>query len=231
MKTYMELKLLGNKSTLDAFYENAKHYAQGAWSFRKDDSLLKDYLIFSYQGSKASHAEVFMLYRHDTRSQDIKVANIVPLDKSRLSIDEYNEVLKLFYRDIVSPYLAEHSEMQLEGPTSDIFDPLTYISKTALEKLNNFCISAKHSMGALHPYDEERWFEFVCQTVEDGKLFDYYTIKNFLMDDGYWGKRNTNSPNEIGSGAWNEEQAEELALEYVQCTNLLMYYRRTRGYE
>lgn len=43
--------------------------------------------------------------------------------------------------------------------------------------------------GSSHPCDEERWFDFICQTVDDGRVFDYDTLSKFLQDEEYWGKK------------------------------------------
>lgn len=80
-----------------------------------------------------------------------------------------------------------YPNLHTDGPTSDQFDPLSCISETALEKLESFCNAANKSTGSHHPCDEERWFDFICQTVEDERLMDYSIFSNFLMDEEYWG--------------------------------------------
>lgn len=79
-------------------------------------------------------------------------------------------------------------ELNISQPSNDIFEPTTIISKVALEKLKVFCILANKSTGSSRPSDRERWFDFICQTVDDGKMFKYSTLANFLQDEKYWGK-------------------------------------------
>ena len=94
-----------------------------------NDRLLRDYILFDYQGVEVSKAEVSILYGNDTYMQGyINVTNIVPLEKSRLSTNEYNNILMVFYRDIIEPYGKDHPKLRIEGPTSDLFNPLTHIS-------------------------------------------------------------------------------------------------------
>ena len=147
---------------------------------------------------------------------NIKVANISPLEKDELTIDEYNKVFDLFYADIVLPYCKQHGNIIIEGPTSDQFDPLNHISEEALEKLGIFCNIANKSTGSLHHNDEERWFEFICQTVDDNKMFDYDTLFRFLMDEEYWKKKNKEFVGSMGRFAWDEKNAEKLA-KYELC--------------
>ncbi len=66
-----------------------------------------------------------------------------------------------------------------------MFDPLDYISKEALIKLEQFCFLANKSTGSLHFCDEERWFDFICQTVDDNQILDYDTLYRFLTDEDY----------------------------------------------
>lgn len=158
----------------------------------------------------------------------IKVCNIVPLQKSQLTIDEYNQLLELFYNDIAKVYGETHEEIKVVGPSSGQFDPLDYISEKALKKLTLFCDAANKSTGSSHPSDEERWFDFICQTVDDRRTFDYDTLFKFLQDEEYWGKKESGFLGVIGCFAWSEENAEELASEYDNYVRILQYYKKTR---
>jgi len=138
----------------------------------------------------------------------------VPLIKDQLSIEEYNFVLDLFFDEVVSPNIGKMIGLNVVGPESDVFDPLKYISVEALRKLELFCDLANKTTGSSHPNDEERWFDFICQTVDDNRTFDYDTLYRFLMDEDFWGRRNPNFLGAMGKFAWNQELAGELAEEY-----------------
>lgn len=105
---------------------------------------------------------------------------------------------------------------------------IDYISESALNKLTLFCNAANKSTGSSHPCDEERWFDFICQTVDDGRVFDYDTLSKFLQDEEYWGKKEKGFLGVIGQFAWSVENAQELASEYDNYVRILQYYKKTR---
>ena len=98
-----------------------------------------------------------------------------------------------------------------------------------IDKLKAFCNGANKSTGSSHPCDQERWFDFICQTVDDGMMFDYSTLADFLQDESYWGKKDPGFLGVMGSFAWDEEHAYQLAAEYENACILLQYYKKTRG--
>lgn len=229
MHVYKELSFVGDKPSLDALFSEIYDVFPAGWIKPKSNRLLKDYIVADYIGDLAPHAEVSIYYGAETwREGYIKVGNIVPLEKNQLTIDEYNKILDLFYSDIVEPYRKKHADIKVLGPTSDQFDPLDYITKEALDKLERFCNAANKSTGSSHPCDEERWFDFICQTVDDKRVFDYDTLFKFLMDEDYWGRKENGFLGVMGRFAWSEENAEELASEYENYVQILQYYKETR---
>lgn len=234
MHIYKELSFVGEKLAFDEFKRIAPSFAHGDWKYSKSDRML-DYIAFDYVGEKVEQSEVSIYYGRDSWRQGfIKVGNIVPLRKNQLSIDEYNDVLDLFYEEIIAPNQTKMPGITIVGPESDVFDPLKYISKNALKKLEYFCNGANKTTGSSHPCDEERWYEFICQTVEDRQTFDYYTIFHFLMDEEYWGKKEPGFIGAMGQFAWDEEHAGELAAEYDNYVRILQFYnkwKRCREYE
>lgn len=231
MRIYKELSFVGEKPALDEFKRNAPSFATGDWKYVKSDRM-KDYIAFDYNGNEADHAEVSIYYGADAwREGYIKVGNIVPLQKDRLSIEEYNAVLDLFYAEIILPNQRKMENIEIVGPESDVFDPLKYISKEALEKLERFCDCANKTTGSAHPSDGERWFDFICQTVDDNQTLDYDTLYRFLMDEEYWGKKGTGFLGCMGHFAWDESHAAELALEYDSYVRILEYYKNRKRKE
>lgn len=69
-----------------------------------------------------------------------------------------------------------------------------------------------------HPIDQERWFSFICETVDDGRICDTDTLVEFLQDETYLGE----------SGVWDEERAWKLASEYESACKILQYYKWTQ---
>lgn len=231
MHIYKELSFVGDKPAFDAFKQIAPTLVRGHWKYSQSEGM-KDYIAFDYLGSKVDQAEVSIYYGSNTWRQGyIKIGNIVPLRKNQLSIEEYNAVLDLFYEEIIVPNQSRLEGLKIVGPESDVFDPLKYISKEALKKLEHFCNGANKTTGSSHPCDEERWFDFICQTVDDNQTFDYDTIYRFLMDEDYWGKKESGFLGAMGHFAWDEEHAGELATEYDNYVRLLRYYKDKKWQE
>lgn len=229
MQIYKELFFEGNKQVLDIFSSEIYNYFPKEWIRPQEEPFLDDYVRVDYIGNKVPKAEVLIYYGADSwREGTIRVNNIVPLEKSQLSIDEYNQILDLFYVDVVVPYCEQHSDIIVTGPSSGRFDPSDYITEEALKKLRLFCNAANKSTGSTHPCDEERWFDFICQTVEDNRMFDYDTLYRFLMDKEYWGEKPKDFIGVMGTYAWSEDMAAELAMEYENYTRFLEYYKKTR---
>lgn len=229
MKTYRELYFRGSQEQLKGFVEEIKKYAVGNWRMEPQTDRWKEYLFFDYVGNSVDKARVSIFMGDNISKGELMVGNIVPIEKSQLSVDEYNAVLVKFYDDVIKPYKECGTELDITQPSDDIFDPISIISEEALKKLKSFCYMANKSTGSSHPYDQERWFDFICQTVDDERIFDYTTLANFLQDETYWGKKTEEFIGVIGDFAWDEEHAYELASEYERACEILQYYKRTRG--
>lgn len=223
MKVYRELSFSGERDVLEKFFSDVYDVFPEHWIKPNNKEMLKEYILADYIGESVPHAEVSIYYgKYVKNDKQINVGNIVPLEKSQLTVDEYNNILSLFYKEVIVPYCTQNRDLKVIGPTSDKFEPLNCITETALGKLTRFCIEANKSTGSAHPHDEERWFDFVCQTVDDGKVFPYDILYNFLMDKDYWRKNNCIE--------WSEDKAYELANEYSNYVKLLKYYKERRYY-
>lgn len=199
MKTYKELKLIG-----DSF--DFRMISSSNWILLYSNDAE---IHFEYIGSSFSHAEVILSIRENPAllKKEIEVSNIIPLEKKEFCVEEYNQILDSFYQDVIKPYLRKNPDV-LVSKFSDGFDSLSYISKKALEKLNLFY---QHQ-------DEEHWFDFICQTVDDNQTFDYDTLYLFLQDREYWIEKNV----------FSQELAKELARDYISSIKVLEYYRNRR---
>lgn len=229
MKTFRELYFRGSPEQLSEFVEKFRKYEEGDWKVEKQSEQWKEYLFFDYLGISADKARVSIFVGDRIKTGEIKVGNIVPLEKNQLTIEEYNAVLMKFYNDVIVPFKEKGAKIAITQPSDDIFDPTSIISKTALEKLKIFSSAANKSTGSSHPCDQERWFDFICQTVDDDRMFDSTTLANFLQDKAYWGEQAEDFIGVMGDFAWDEEHAYELASEYESACNILQYYKKTRG--
>lgn len=228
MKTYRELYFKGKSRQLTDFVRDIRKFVVGNWKVEKQTERWKDYLFIDYVGEEVDKARVSIYIGDIAKVREINVGNIIPLEKSQLNVDEYNSILMKFYSDIIKPYQDAGTDLVISRPSNDIFEPLSVISKEALDKLEKFCRNANKSTGSSHPCDKERWLDFVCQTVDDGKMFDTTTLAIFLQDEDYWGEKPKDFIGVMGHYAWDEEKAYELALEYEILCEALQYYKETR---
>jgi len=230
MKIFRELYFRGEAAQLERFVDDIAQYANLEWRYGRENKPSSSWVYFDYLGRDVEPARVCIpASKHALLRKELKVTNIVPLHKDQLSVDEYNEVLEKFYNDIIVAYLESGCEIEISEPSADLFDPKTVITDIALTKLEAFCNLANKSTGASHPNDQERWFDFICQTVDDEKIFDAGTFADFLQDESYWGKKEDGFIGVMGSFAWDADHAYQLATEYENACMLLQYYKRTRG--
>ena len=221
MKIYKELCFYGSEEDFRAFANGVSKYIPSDWGSPKINPNA-DQLVFAYLGLKEEPAHLYLCKSKYQDKPCYRVTNIVPTKVNDLSIEQYNRILDIFYRDIITPYVKDGIPLQVDEPTSDRFDPLTVISEEALSKLAYFSNMANKSTGYSHPCDMQRWFDFICQTVEDGRIFDIETLANFLQDKEYWG---TGKAGTGFSSTWTEDMAWELASNYEMSCDLLQYYR------
>lgn len=213
MKTHQELFFYGTSDDLKCFFKDLENNVKGDWTVKKTTA---EFFAAEYTGQDVSRAVVFIsLSDHALQSGKTCVGNITPVNGRELSIDEYNSVLKKFDEDIIDLCRKNECRVRISDLTSDEFDPLTQISEDALRKLEAFCNLANKQTGSAHPSDQKRWLEFICQTVEDHRLFDYNDLIGFLQDKSYWKT----------FGPWDKEMAEKLAEEYSFACRVLNFYR------
>ena len=218
MDIYKELFFKGKPSELKKFSIEINKFVSGNWIKVNPQNGTDEFLSFEYTGEDVEKAELSIFIGNLEEKNEIMVTNIIPLKKGQLTIAEYNKVLERFYIDVIEPFKLENKYINISELTSDKFDPLTMITEIALKKLKLFTRAANKSTGTSHPLDRKRWYDFICQTVEDNQVFDYQTLYRFLKDEEYWG----NTDDEY---AWSEEWASKLAEDYVSAIDILTYYK------
>ncbi len=231
MKIFRELYFSGTSSDLNKFANEISNYVTGDWRFvtKETSGEYKSHLFFDYIGRKVENARVSIYLGDRINSGEINVGNIIPLNKNQLSIEEYNEVLMLFYNEVVIPFKNNNDYLNISQPTDDKFDPLTIMSETSLKKLKSFCGGANKSTGSSHPCDKERWLSFILQTVEEDRVIDSDTLFRFLKDEEFWGTKPDDFIGVMGDYAWDEESAYELSMEYETISEAMKYYKENRS--
>ena len=116
-----------------------------------------------------------------------------------------------------------HGTADRLGPSLDVVQPgpgagrlravaeFAKLSEAAADALRRFNALANKSTGASHPYDRQRWFDFVIQTHTDRSELDPDLLHRWLIE----------------SEDWPEDQASDLAIEYERSRALLARFEET----
>lgn len=118
------------------------------------------------------------------------VTNIVPMIKTELTKDEYNQILRLFIRDCVDGHF-QYNVTESDVKLTDL------ISSDSYEKFHAFSASANKSTGHSHPLDDVRWLNFIYSMATRNESLDSDELEFFLMEDG-----------------WDEQSAQDLASDF-----------------
>ena len=138
----------------------------------------------------------------------LSVANIVPHEVSELSMDEYNAILHEFNVSFITPLALEKSYTVTETP--DITSLEKMICKQTDEALKDFSMGANKSTGSAHPYDKERWYDFVISAYTNRDNLSSHMLERWLTEEE----------------GWPAEEVIDLIIEYEQELGLLKRYNR-----
>lgn len=170
--------------------------------------------LLKYSGSK----EDIIQFVHDSnglpragltlweRESGYAVTNIVPAEKSELSVIEYNALLQDFVRQVVQPAQTEAGFfVKITGSVRGLD---TWISKESAVLLQRFSALANKSTTNSHPSDGKRWEQFVISVhLEGARLGTDILIQWLIEIDG-----------------WDERSSSKLAIDYEKGLSLLATY-------
>lgn len=135
---------------------------------------------FVYVNNLSMNAMVAFLFRSDSAKQKsgLWIANIVPLQATRLSVEEYNAVLDLFSKELVNPVLTEKRISAQCETMSALWEAADKMPENCTNLLEQFAsLANKH---CLHPYDEARWRQFVLAAWKSGQNVDEWNLHEIL---------------------------------------------------
>lgn len=200
---YPALERLGDaiQEHLPSHWQRDKVKEQENASMFGDRSLL----VFQRDGSGGLPASgVAMLIE----GEKAEVINIVPLEKSQLSVQEYNAVLVELTKSAIRPAAIA---LGIQCGLSDDQKPFTaWVSPAAGEALKRFSNLANHGTGSAHPLDRERWFAFLLHCHRDRCELDTDMLQRWLIEQG----------------GWTVERTSDLVIEYEFGRSLLKFAER-----
>lgn len=83
------------------------------------------------------------------------------------------------------------------------------IGRDALQALKSFSTSANKTTGNIHPYDFERWCDFIFIIVRKNIELSSFELESWLLENG-----------------WDSEMASKLAIDFEYSISLLEKYEQ-----
>lgn len=147
---------------------------------RRDQGVFALSGPFIYVNCLAKKAMVAFLFRSEStrNGPGLWVANIVPLESSQLSVEEYNTVLNQFSKEVVMPVLKTMQFVGQPETTLEYREVADEMPKDCVDLLNQFATMANKY--CLHPYDEARWRAFVLAAWKSRKNVDEWNLCEIL---------------------------------------------------
>jgi hypothetical protein len=169
MEVFQNLKLFVPVDKEEVFIDNLMAKAVSSnWknkndfesSYKKNTASLNE-IVFCFEShdmtfnKKTLRAFVWMWKKKDF----YEVFNIVPSKSGSLDYGEYNFILNAFYKELLYDIVEKLKiNADFSKPNKSMVD---LIGKVASESLLQFSKNANKITGNSHPFDFERWCEFV----------------------------------------------------------------------
>lgn len=209
MKTFRNLNIDLNGHDIESFIEQLTQNCGENWkrAFEREENakyFKEKAFCFEYKGNNELPAAGLTLFENDEGTW--YVPNIVPIESSQLSIDEYNKLLIDFKNSLIDP-VAQKTSIRVELTTDKVFLE-DIVGKEAADALKIFSGCANKSTGNSHPCDKKRWFEFLLAAKESTKKSEKKLYSDILEAT-------------LIEQGWSEEWADKLALDFEYSQDLL----------
>ncbi|MCT7975238.1 hypothetical protein [Laspinema olomoucense] len=210
MKDFRELKLIGSMEQQEKLLEAVEQQLKDGWTRDRDKEATEKsrvditYKIFvcSQRGSRPAAALFFVADENNY----FYITNIVSPEIRNGEVDKYNQVWEEFYSKFIEPIASNFDVDVITTPAERTIE--NSMSPEVAECLLRFSNAANKSSGGSHPYDEERFLDFIIQAHQEGSLLDESQLRKLLMIDK----------------GWSEENASKLSCEYRFGMDLLKRY-------
>ncbi|MCI7010007.1 MAG: hypothetical protein MR905_00165 [Prevotella sp.] len=213
MKKYRSLSVKGDAHSLTSLLNQMINSKDKVFKYNEEASndyknhmlqlkLVDDAAVFKSSYKKYNECMVFVVLNEG----ELKVANITSPLINKLSMDDYNVAIETFYEKLIQPFTE--AQVIFTNDNVNIEDLTTPEVAKALKLWECAC---NKSMPTSHPFDEERWFDFIRLSVKSGKSLEPSDLRQWLIEDKKWPL------------AFNDE-IETLTIDYENGIRLLTYY-------
>lgn len=173
-------------------------------SLRTDYGQGRGFLCVDRLNNDRSPMAVLTLLHNPT--QRVYIPNIVPRVVGKLSIAKYNEILQSFNSEILQPSLKDLNKPYRFEMTKAVIGIDDVFPAELAKRLRFFSEWANKTL--LHPYDQERWRDFLIASHQSKHEVASDVLCNLLVEELNW----------------PDDDARELAIEYDQGLELLRAY-------
>lgn len=187
--------------------------ARPPWTYSgKDDPSNDPKIAVFHHNGDAENCRVRLALRQ--KDDDFRVVNINPHEPGGISMRRYNYLLQDFAQNVVLLAL-EDQNASLEV-TSCMQNPIDWFGDDAAWTLYAFSRNANKSNGYNHPYDWDRWNDFLIKVHDSGRSFSATEhLERWLRE----------------SEGWSEEMSQQLSLDYEASGILLDAYDKHKQEE
>lgn len=219
MKTFRELKIvdpLQKKSKLLSVLDYMKSYPEQKWLYR--DDLSNDYAknvskeirevgCFESNFENYEKALIWVILW----GREIKVSNIIPVNKRKLSFDQYNILIENFYSDMINLIsLKFEVDVIISPPEKDLRE---IIGINTYNKLIKWARTCNRDTGNLHPRDFELWASFLTTVFDQESSLTPSLLGRILKEEMDWQE---------------DETLQKLLIDFEYGLDLLKFYAKHR---
>lgn len=163
----------------------------------------RDLLVFTRAAGGELPPAFLTLWAND---DGYYVPNIVPVDRSELTRQQYNGIIEEFTARILGPVAARHAFRVAKTKAGQTLTD--WLTPDSADRLRRFSGAANKSTGASHPSDRRRWYDFIISVHRTGGRIGAERLGRWLREvDG-----------------WDEQTAHELAGDFEMSLGLLRQY-------
>lgn len=180
--------------------------ASPPWIYSGDDDPNDDpnIVVFHHSGDTENCRVRLALRQND---DGFKVVNINPHEPGGISMGRYNYLLQDFAKHVAVPAInGQNASLEV---TRCMQNPVDWFGDDAAWSLYVFSRNANKTNGYHHPYDWDRWNDFLIKVHESGRSAPATECLERWLHE---------------SEGWSEEMSQQLSLDYEASCGLLDAY-------
>jgi mRNA-degrading endonuclease toxin of MazEF toxin-antitoxin module len=211
-KVYKDLNIKGTTDQISILKNKIIEQIEQSDEWDVDcDNNFNNFLVILKNQTTSPSGTIFI----SVDDRELKLTNIIPIDKSRLTYDEYNSIVDEFYNNYIKN-IIEKTGLSVQiyiSPSQLSIEDI--VESTVVSKLKIFSMAANKSTGSAHPLDKRRWFDFIIESFRRDEIIPNDYLYRWLVE----------------IEGWEDEKATDLVIDYENSIELLKYYKENDVHE